>query len=88
MIDTSTFMWYTNSKTTSVWAHTESGEVLIADCRNKVLNIRSQRLNARLCANAPAMFALLMDAADNMDHHHFQAFTEILQSVNGKSDPE
>jgi hypothetical protein len=88
MIDTSTFMWYTNNKTTSIWAHTEMGEVQVADCRNKLVSIRSQRLHARLCSEAPAMLALLTEAADNMDAEQFAEFTQILQRVHGQSAEE
>ena len=86
MIDTSTYMWYTRDKTATVWAHAESGEVLIADCYNKNMTVSGQRLNARLCAEAPAMFVLLTEAADSMDYRHFAVFAEILQRVGGKLD--
>jgi len=88
MIDTSTFMWYTRDKTATVWAHAESGEVLIADCYNKNLTTSSQRLNARLIAEAPVMFALLQEASSTMDYDQFEVFAGILHRVSGKSDPQ
>jgi hypothetical protein len=49
--------WYASN--TSVWAHNAHGETLIADCANKNTPTANQRLNARLCAAAPALLELL-----------------------------
>ena len=88
MIDTSTFMWYTRNKTATVWAHTESGEVLIADFYNKNTTISSQRLNARICSEAPQMYNLLHGLTEHMTHEQYEAFAEIIRHIHAGQSPE
>jgi len=88
MIDTSTWMWYTRDKTATVWAHAESGEVLIADCYNKNTTISSQRLNARLCSEAPHMYALLHDLTEHMTHEQYETFAEMIRRLHASQSPE
>ena len=51
--------WLGAPAKTTVWEHTATEDVLIADCSSKVLSFETQRLNARLIANAPRMYEII-----------------------------
>lgn len=57
--------WYSPHGAVTVWEHSPSGEVLIADCRNPKLPLASQRVNARLAAAAPDLLAALQQIAQS-----------------------
>jgi hypothetical protein len=75
-----TSSWYHTNKTT-VWAHTQLGEILIADCTNRSMSMPSQRLNTRLITASPAMMELLEDIKNYLEPDHLNRYAEIRNSV-------
>lgn len=75
------------SKQNVVWSHHPVvGIIKIADCSSNVTSVSSQRLNARLIANAPPMLELLRDMAGYMEPDHLLAFTDIVKSIGNEQD--
>ena len=72
------FDWYTTNA--RVWTHTVLGETLIADCTNKNLPTADQRLNARLCAAAPALMELL-ESITYLEPDHLNTLVSIRKYV-------
>jgi hypothetical protein len=90
MNDTSTSMgpWFTAMEPhgtlgATVWELGPNGNILVADCTNKKLTIATQRLNARLCAAAPAMADILMDAFGGLSFEEADRARELFQYVFG-----
>ena len=70
--------WY--STHTRVWTHTVLGETQIADCTNKNLTTADQRLNARMCAAAPALMELL-ESINYLEPDHLNTLIDIRKYV-------
>lgn len=70
--------WYATH--TRVWTHTVLGETLIADCTNKNLPTADQRLNARLCAAAPALMELF-ESINYLEPDHLNTLVSIRKYV-------
>jgi hypothetical protein len=78
-METSTPLWYNTGKTT-VWSHTQLGEILIADCTSKVLTVSAQRLNTRIITIAPEMMELLNEI-NYLEPDHLNRYTRMYNSV-------
>lgn len=56
------------------------GETQIADCTNKNLPTADQRLNARMCAAAPALMELL-ESINYLEPDHLNTLIDIRKYV-------
>ena len=76
-------MWFTVNKGTTVWAETAHGKTIIARCDSKTVPVANQRKNARLCAAAPLLLDLLIDA--KLEPDQLQRLQELLAFINGSN---